>query len=220
MWTGKITWFGLVGTALLALALLPACGDDDDTSNGGDTAGSGAAGATGGSGAAGATGGSGAAGATGGSGAAGATGGSGGGGSGAMDGGFPFSTQCSEEPPTEPVVCDGVTCEDPGATSPFGGTSCVYACCFSQNGTEVCGAKDTTVDYEIACQPPPEPDTRCPDVTAGTGFGTDAGGAGTVYEGCCTPDNECGVISSIRPLCITTSQYLTLPETPQACDAN
>ncbi len=117
------------------------------------------------------------------------------------------------------MVCGGETCEVETSSSFFGGTSCIVPCCASQDGAEVCGAKDTTVDDEVACQPPPEPDTRCPDYNGG-GFGVDAGGMGTALDGCCTLDNQCGVISSMRPLCITSSQLIDLPETPQACDAS
>lgn len=136
-----------------------------------------------------------------------------------------FSVECSETAPTDPVVCGGVTCEAPASASVFGGTSCVYACCASSGGSEVCGAKDTTVDNEVACQPPPEPDSRCPDYApegdqAAGGDGGIGAGMTTTLSGCCTPTNQCGVISSIRPLCITKSQIIDLPETPQACDAN
>ncbi len=221
----KILWLVPATIAALSLLLLSACGDDDDdTSNNGDTAGSGGSGTSGGGGADGGTSTAGSGGSGGTAAESGTSGGSGGtsGESGSgwnLDGGFnPFAAECSEPAPTEPVVCGGDTCEDPGSSSMFGGAGCVYACCFSQGGTEVCGARDTTVDNEVACQPPPEADTRCPDY-AGGGFGADAGGTGTSLPGCCTPDNKCGVISSMRPLCITTSQLIELPATPQACDA-
>jgi hypothetical protein len=138
-----------------------------------------------------------------------------------------FSVECGEPAPTEPVVCGGVTCEDPASAGGFGMTSCVYACCASSGGTEVCGAKDTTVGNEVACQPPPEPDPRCPDyeyapetTQAAGGDSGAAPGMTTTLPGCCTPTNQCGVISSMRPLCITQSLIIDLPETPRACDAN
>lgn len=143
------------------------------------------------------------------------------------DGGFTYgdyAVECGEPAPTAPVVCGGVTCEDPDSEGGYGRWSCVAACCTSSGGMEVCGAKDTTVGYEVECQPPPQPDTRCPNYPPeGTQAAGDESADGRWMEetlpGCCTSTNQCGVISSLRPLCITRSQIIDLPETPRACDA-
>jgi hypothetical protein len=223
----KIRWFGYTVTTILSLVLLVGCGDDD-TESGEDEpkAGSGGSETDGGGGKeTSGTGGTSEAQETGGTTETAIDSGTG-------DGSEPFqmpTANCSEEAPTEPVVCGGVTCEieDPtgGMMGMFGG-SCLFPCCAEKDGADVCGAKDTTVDYEVSCQPPPEPDTRCPDYNptqtteAPDGSTTDAGFATGMetMAGCCTPEGLCGVISSIRPLCITKSQYIDLPDPPQPCE--
>jgi hypothetical protein len=220
----KTAFFSQINAVFLAFALLAACGgdDDNDTSTGGKTSNTKSSGGSGGTGAD--TGASGAAGTTAGTaGTAGTTRGTAGGGGFA---GMFVQAECTEEAPTEPVICNNVSCA--ALTAGLMGSSCIYACC-TASGT--CGAKDTQSGYETACQTqPPIADSRCPDVAsesrsfAGAGGGaagaTGAAGNGssTTLKGCCTPDNKCGVISTNRNLCVTKSRSASLPETPKSCD--
>lgn len=132
------------------------------------------------------------------------------------DGGF--GQECSETAPTSPVVCGGVTCT---VTE----SDCLYPCCAKKDGKEVCGGKYATSTNPVACQPyPPVADTRCPNYTGTSRTGRDGGSSssadagGTVYQGCCTPDSICGIISKNRYLCVTSSQSVTLPDPPLACN--
>jgi hypothetical protein len=54
-------------------------------------------------------------------------------------------------------------------------------------------------------------DPSCPP------FDGTVGGMTIHLPGCCTPENKCGVISSISMMCITTSMYIDLPANPKAC---
>ena len=181
-----------------ACACAVACGDDDEPSDAGsdeDAATNGGRGGRGGSTAG--TGGRGGRGGTGGS-----TGGISGRGGGSGTGGM--MVQCTEPAPTQPVVCGGQTCTAPT----YMNNQCVIACCASVGGQEVCGAKSTNPMFTGACEPPAVADPSCPDVD----------NQGTPLEGCCNQaEGVCGIISTVRPGCITESMLIELPENPQAC---
>jgi hypothetical protein len=180
----------------IACACAIACGDDDDepTDAGNDSEVSeGGRGGRGGSG----TG-------AGGRGGRGGTAGQGTAGRGPTGGTGMMMTQCTEPAPTQPVVCGGQTCEAPT----YQGNQCVIACCATVAGAEVCGAKSTNPMYTTGCEPPVSADPDCPDLE----------GQGNPLEGCCnTAQGVCGIISTLRPGCITMSSLITLPDPLQAC---
>jgi hypothetical protein len=178
---------------LLALACCSgfACGDDDETDAG--AAGSAAIGGSSGSGASGQSGGGGASGR-------------------GMAGRGPTAgttmLACSEPAPTAPVVCGGQTCAMPTG---YMMNTCVYSCCATVGGAQVCGAKSTNPMYPTACEPPATPDPSCPAAMS----------QGTTLAGCCNvAQGKCGIISSVRPGCITTSTLIMLPDPPLACDGS
>jgi hypothetical protein len=187
------TAFGPTGL-LIVLACLGfvACGDDE----GGDAGVAGSA--AGSSGAAGAAGASGA--------AAGMSGGGAGRGTTAGTGMQPV--MCSKPAPTAPVVCGGVTCPTPAG---YQMNMCVYACCATVNGAQVCGAESANPMFATGCEPPAVVDPTCPDVD----------NMGTPLKGCCNVAmGKCGIVSTVRPGCITSSQLIMLPENPLSCDGS
>jgi hypothetical protein len=120
-------------------------------------------------------------------------------------GGLPMLT-CTEDLPTTPLTCGTTECPMP--TSPIPGfDTCARPCCAG----DACGTKNAIEGMpEGMCNVPAEPDPRCPDVDF----------MGMPLEGCCTADNKCGIISALRGnSCITESQFVPLPDMPQACDA-
>ena len=213
-------WCGRMGALMLATACIPACADEKDAPSGKkdagellDGGGNSGTGARGGSGGKGGTGGKGGASGTG------VWGGTGGGGGGV--GGISITPTCSESAPETALTCGGVTCPNPTPTP----LNCIFSCCATKGGQEVCGGKDTTIENPVACQPVPvEPDSRCPDYYTGMAsedsgtVGSDSGV--TTYKGCCNPANQCGIISHNRFLCVTQSRSVTLPATPKTCDAS
>lgn len=112
---------------------------------------------------------------------------------------------CSEPAPTQPVVCGGQTCTAPTNFM----NQCIVPCCAQQNGAEVCGSKSTSPMFpSTECQLPATEDPSCPDVE----------GQGMTFQGCCNAaQGKCGIISTVRPGCITSSQSLTLPDPLQSC---
>jgi hypothetical protein len=187
-----------VAVALFACVALFGCGgDDSDETEAG-------AGGSGGGGAGGTTGGSSGTAGDGGDGGAGngGSGGTGGGGTGGAGGGFEI--MCTEDPPTTPVTCGSTECPMPPLMG--GMDTCQRPCCVADE----CGVKSTLQQLPTECAVPAEPDPRCPDVDSMLG----------ALEGCCTADNECGIISALRGnACITESMLIELPAMPQACDA-
>jgi hypothetical protein len=81
----------------------------------------------------------------------------------------------------------------------FGGGAAIpglpmpVACCLDEsNGT--CG---TAASEGAACEAPAAPDSRCPGFSLGA-LGAAAGGLlGNTMQGCCTPNNQCGLDGSI-----------------------
>lgn len=186
--------------ACVAITSLVACGGDDEEGGGAG----GAGGMTGGSGGtSGTTGGDG--GTTGGAG--GATGGMGGSGGMGGAGGMGMLPECTEDLPTTPLSCGGAECPMP---MPFMGIdTCSRPCCLMVNGAETCGAKNANDVMPTDCAPLPVPDDRCPDYMAG----------GMMRDGCCTADNECGIVSTIVNMCVVSSPLVpTLPDPPIGCD--
>jgi hypothetical protein len=191
-----------IGAMTLAIISLPACGgddDDDNTPKNGKDASTASGGTTGN-----------------GTGGSAGTSGAGGFGFRLPDGGFTIpegglTASCSEPAPTDPVTAGGATCS---VTTTV--TQCIYPCVAKKAGQDVCGAKQAAADDPVKCQPyPPEADSRCIDHTNSVD-----GGATTTYKGCCNAENQCGIISQNRNLCVTVSQSVKdMPATPKACDA-
>lgn len=178
--------------AVVTLLCLVACGDDDTSS---PTAGSGAGGAGGAGGNAGKSGKSGAGGA----------GRSGSGGQAAAAGMTGTMLTCTETPSTAPVTCGGETCTAP---SDFAMNPCVVPCCVTVDGKERCASKSTATGFTTECVLQAEPDTSCPNVDA----------MGTPLMGCCNAEQKkCGIISTLRPGCITESMLVMLPNPLQEC---
>lgn len=191
-------------TLALSLCVMVACGDDDDPTTEGsqtETGGNAAKGGTGGK--AGASAGSG--------GRAGASAGTGGtrAGSGATagttapPGGGMFT--CEEAPSTEPVKCGGEVCTAPS----FSMNTCIVSCCINVGGKETCGSKSTAMGLVTECSGPITPDPSCPKIEDGQGG---------MLEGCCNASKKkCGIISTLRPTCVTESMLITFPNPLQEC---
>jgi hypothetical protein len=114
---------------------------------------------------------------------------------------------CSEPAPTAPVKCGGETCTAP---ADFAMNMCVVPCCVTVGGKEQCAAKSTAMGLTTECVLPAKPDTSCPNVEAGMG--------GTPLVGCCNVEQKkCGIVSTLRPGCITESMLVTLPSPLQDC---
>ena len=202
--------FGWLGAAVVSVGLsLAACGDDDDSVKSDDNA----ATAEGGSAAKSGNGGAGKAGATAGKSGSGAgRGGSGtpSGSSGSSAGSAPtapggMTLTCEEEPGTDPVKCGGETCE-PAA---FGMNMCILACCVELNGKEQCGSKSTATGFTTACALPALEDAKCPALPDTQGG---------MLKGCCNvAQKKCGIVSTLRPGCITDSTYVTYPDPLADC---
>jgi hypothetical protein len=169
-----------------------ACGDDDEADSG--AGGSAAIGGSSGSGGIGPSGSGGAS-------------GRGAAGRGATAGTM-MTAMCSEPAPTAPVVCGGQTCATPTG---YMMNTCVYACCATVGSAQVCGAKSTNPMYATGCEPPATADPSCPAAMS----------QGTALQGCCNAAlGKCGIISTVRPGCITTSTLIMLPDPPLACDGS
>ncbi|HKU38113.1 MAG TPA: hypothetical protein VJR89_08200 [Polyangiales bacterium] len=198
------TWSSALLIAL-ACAAVSGCGDDDeDITDAGKDGAAAESGSGGKSGSGGSTAGRGG---TGGRGGAGAGGRSGNGGSGATGGTGGMTAMCMEAPPTQPVVCGGQTCTTP---TDYPMNQCIVPCCATKNGAQVCGAKSTNPQYPTGCEPPTVEDTSCPPFDA----------MGMQLKACCNAAmGKCGIISTLRPGCITTSSVIMLPDPPQACSA-
>jgi hypothetical protein len=187
-----MTWRARSVFIALACCTGFACGDDDD----GDAGAAGAA-AIGGSGGTGGAAGASMAGRAGGAGAA-----------GRGTAGTMMAAMCSEPAPTAPVVCGGQTCAAPTG---YMMNMCVYACCATVGGAQVCGAKSTNPMYATGCEPPVTADPACPDLMA----------QGTSLKGCCNvAQGKCGIISTVRPGCITMSSLVMLPNPLLSCDGS
>ena len=115
---------------------------------------------------------------------------------------------CAEPAPTQPVVCGGQTCAAPTGYM----NQCIVPCCITENGAESCGAKSTNPMYlQTECQPAATTaDPNCPAVE----------GNGMMFDGCCNAaQGKCGIISTVRPGCITTSMAVMLPNPLLSCSA-
>jgi hypothetical protein len=96
------------------------------------------------------------------------------------------------------------------APTGFMNNQCIVPCCVMHNGAEMCGAKSTNPMYPTECSLPAVADPSCQDVEA----------MGMTFEGCCNPmQGKCGIISTVRPGCITSSQLIMLPDPPASCSA-
>jgi hypothetical protein len=196
--------------ALLGLACISACGDDDSASttpDGGSMKPTGASGGAPGTSGRGGTGGSGGKAAKAGTGGS-ATGGVGGStptDPGATDPMMMMGLTCTEPAPTDPVTCGGQTCEAP---SEFAMNPCVVPCCIKQGGQERCASKSTAMGFSTECSLLATPDPTCPDVDSN----------GMPLRGCCNAvQHKCGIVSTLRPGCITESSLVTLPSPLQSC---
>jgi hypothetical protein len=123
---------------------------------------------------------------------------------------------CTEPIPTTPVLCGGEVCQAPTA---FATNPCIISCCLMQAGKEVCASKSAAMGFSTECAMPAVADPRCPDVDAmATPLAVSMGIGGGVFKGCCNAgQHKCGIISSLRPGCLTESTLVTLPPDPQAC---
>jgi len=198
----RLGWFGVM---IVSVGLsLAACGDDDDTvksdENAATTEGGSAAksGNGGGGGKAGATAGS--------SGSRAGRGGTAGtpspAGSPAGPGG---GLTCEEEPSDKPVTCGGETC----VPAVFGMNTCIAACCVAVDGKDQCGSKSTAMGFTTACALPALEDPKCPALPSSQG---------DMLKGCCNAvEKKCGVVSTLRPGCITDSTYVTYPDPRVDC---
>ncbi|MFI5309351.1 MAG: hypothetical protein ACHQ53_18495 [Polyangiales bacterium] len=133
---------------------------------------------------------------------------------------------CTEAPPTDPVTCGGQTCMAP---TNYAMNPCIVPCCLTKNGHEVCASKSTAMGFSTECTLPATPDPSCPDAMGGAlgtlgGMGTVPDGgmaAGTAFKGCCNESmHKCGIISTLRPGCVTQSTLLMLPANPMTCSAS
>jgi hypothetical protein len=115
---------------------------------------------------------------------------------------------CTETPPTTPVTCGGEVCQAP---TEFAMNPCIIPCCVTQGGKEMCGSKSSAAMFSTECTLPAKADPHCPDIM-GMGMGT-----GTPFAGCCSAQNTCGFISTLRPGCITSSPVVMLPMPPLSC---
>jgi hypothetical protein len=77
-----------------------------------------------------------------------------------------------------------------------------------EGGKEVCASKSSAMGFSTECTMLGVPDPQCPDVP----------GMATPYKGCCNAaQHKCGIISTLRPGCITQSTAVMLPADPQSC---
>jgi len=195
MQRGRFGWIQR-GFAVALLCAAVGCGDDDG--DGDDTTATGGKGGDSGRAGAGTSGQS--------SGGRGGTGGrsAGRGGSTSGTGGTAPMQSCTEQPNAN-LKCGGETCVAPT----FANNPCVIPCCINVGGQERCGAKSASAMFPTECALPAVEDPSCPDVDDGMG------GA---LQGCCNPtQSKCGIVSSLRPGCITESMIIELPKEPQAC---
>jgi hypothetical protein len=103
---------------------------------------------------------------------------------------------CSQPPPTTPIKCGGQDCSAP---TDFAMNPCIAPCCVNEGGKEQCGSKSTADMLMTECSLPAKPAPECPDVDSQNG----------PLKGCCnTAQHKCGIISTLRPGCITESQLI------------
>jgi hypothetical protein len=123
---------------------------------------------------------------------------------------------CTETAPTTPVLCGGEVCQAPAQ---FAGNPCIVPCCIMQGDQEVCASRSTAMSFTTECALPAVPDPQCPEVNApGTPLATAMGVFGGLFQGCCDANqHKCGIISGIRPGCVTESLLVTLPSDAPAC---
>lgn len=120
-----------------------------------------------------------------------------GGSTGAATGGLTFT--CTDMSAPKSVTCGGQTCE---ASTDFAMNPCIVPCCVNEGGKEMCGSKSTADMLMTECSLPVKPAPECADVDSQTG----------PLKGCCnTKQKKCGIISTLRPGCITESQLVTIP---------
>lgn len=145
---------------------------------------------------------------TGGTGGTAAKGGAGGSkaGSGGTGGTTPGGFMCLEDPPKDAVKCGGQTCAAPD----FGMNTCIVPCCVQEGGKEMCGAKSTAMGLTTECTLPAKVDPDCPQAI-------DDGNGGTLMGCCNAKQKKCGIISTLRPGCVTSSMLVTLPNPLQDC---
>jgi hypothetical protein len=126
-----------------------------------------------------------------------------------------IATTCTDPAPTTPVTCGGEVCQAPTS---FVGNPCIIPCCVTQGGKETCASKSTAMNFSTECSAPALPDPRCPEVDAmATPLATSLGISGGRFKGCCNArEHKCGIISGLRPGCITETLLATLPML-QAC---
>lgn len=182
----------------LSLCVMAACGDDDEEDDTSDSGGTAAKGGAGGS--KGGTGGAGGAKA----GTGGSRAGTGGSGTAGMTGGGMY--MCLEEPPKDAVTCGGQACTAPD----FGMNTCIVPCCVQEGGKEMCGSRSTAMNLTTECSVPAKVDADCPQMISD-------GNGGTLMGCCNTKQKKCGIISTLRPGCVTSSMLITLPDPLQDC---
>jgi hypothetical protein len=103
------------------------------------------------------------------------------------------------------LTCGGESCVAPA----FANNPCVIPCCIQVDGKERCGAKSVSAQLPTECTLLAVEDSACPAADDGMG--------GTL-PGCCNPTlKKCGIVSSLRPGCITESMFITLPASPLEC---
>lgn len=119
---------------------------------------------------------------------------------------------CSEPLPTQPVVCGGQTCTAPAEI--LMNNACAVGCCLEVGGVATCGVKSTSMQYPAECTLLAVPDPSCP--TESTII--DPLGTIGMFAGCCDVAlGKCGIVSPVRPGCITQPRDLTLPDPLQSC---
>jgi hypothetical protein len=76
--------------------------------------------------------------------------------------------------------------------------------------------------FSTECALPAVPDPRCPDVNAAaTPLAVSLGIGGGLFKGCCNAaQHKCGIISGVRPGCITETLLVTLPELRACSEAS
>jgi hypothetical protein len=113
---------------------------------------------------------------------------------------------CTEMPPTTPVMCGGEVC----TAAAFGMNTCIIPCCVMEGSKEVCASRSAAMGFSTECTVPAVADPQCPDVTS----------MAAPLKGCCNAaQHKCGIISTLRPGCITESTLVMLPANPQSCSA-
>jgi hypothetical protein len=126
-----------------------------------------------------------------------------GGGPSGTGGGFAgmMALTCSEPPSSAPIQCGGQTCDPP---TPSQLNPCVVLCCTSFDGRDRCGVRSTARGLSSECELPAIFDPSCDEVVQ--------------FPGCCDlKQHKCGIMAGLRPSCVTTSSFVTLPASPKSC---